>query len=239
MAGTGGISDEAPVPGTTTCGHPASCSGGGCTKGLWAPIAKLPRLTDLWALGAKLLLRRPAKPAFVVSLREWFVVVTTDPRKPSANLNQTLSAHCSLPTPLGSTWYEPQLPEKHHQVYDYRQARLTDKVAQEDALLVGGSAAVNFALEGFHLHGRAQYVDPLVPEKYQRVSHHSGHRRLVEIQDETHPASVTLSPDLLALYGPRDRDMGFLARPAPKLDCRGGSGQIVFDLSLQHWVVVP
>jgi hypothetical protein len=56
---------------------------------------------------------------------------------------------------------------------------------------------------------------------------------LIEIQDETHPASVTLSPDLLALYGPRDRDMGVLARPAPKSGCRGESGKVVFGLSLQ------
>lgn len=39
MAGTGGISDEVTDPGATTCGHPASFSGGGCTNGLGAPIA--------------------------------------------------------------------------------------------------------------------------------------------------------------------------------------------------------
>lgn len=65
MAGTGGISDDAPVPGTAICGRPLSFSGGGCPKGLWPPIATLPRLTDLWTFGAKLLLRLPAKPAFV------------------------------------------------------------------------------------------------------------------------------------------------------------------------------
>jgi hypothetical protein len=106
-------------------------------------------------------------------------------------------------------------------------------------LLAAGSAAVNFVLEKFHLHGQAQHVDLLVPEKYHRANYHPGHRRLIEIQDETEPASVTLSPDLLALDGPRDRDMGVFARPAPKLDCRGGFDQIVFGLSLQHWAVVP
>lgn len=65
MAGTGGISDEESDPGTTMCGRPLSFSDCGCADGLWGPIAVLPRLTDLWTFGAKLLLRGPAKAAFV------------------------------------------------------------------------------------------------------------------------------------------------------------------------------
>lgn len=104
---------------------------------------------------------------------------------------------------------------------------MAGKTAQEAAPLVGGSAAVNFVLEKFDLHGQARHVDLLVRQKHQRATYRSGQRQLIEIQDETQPASVTLSPDLLAAYGPRDRDMGVLARPALKSDCREDSGQIV------------
>lgn len=62
---------------------------------------------------------------------------------------------------------------------------------------------------------------------------------MVEIQDETQPASVTLGPDLLTVYGSRDRDMRVWARPASKLDCGKDSGQVVFRLSLQLCAVVP
>ncbi|KAL5351687.1 hypothetical protein ACLOAV_003547 [Pseudogymnoascus australis] len=107
-------------------------------------------------------------------------------------------------------------------------------VALEIALMAGGSTAANFVLEKFDPLGQAQHVDLLVREKHQQAAYHSSHRRLVETQDETRPASVTLSPGLVAVYGPENRDMGVVVRPAPNSDCRGDTGPIELGLSLQH-----
>lgn len=74
----------------------------------------------------------------LVSLRRWSAGVAIDLSNPSGYLKQTCGIHRLFLTLPGLTWCGPQLPEKHQQEYESRQASLGSIVALEVVLVAGG-----------------------------------------------------------------------------------------------------